>query len=190
MGAAEAIALVPYSSVAAVRDPTDQLDAIFFEASATQSFANVQSRAAFRERWLGRYLHHYPNDAFLAVTPSNDVIGYIVGCLHDPSRIPLFSDISYFKAFANLTAQYPAHLHINVHAGYRSKGIGAELIERFIAHAAEAGSPGVHLVTGANSRNVRFYNRQGFIERGRHGCKGVASVFLARGLARARPGDI
>ena len=35
---------------------TGQLDAIFFEASGTKSFASEEARAAFRERWFARYL--------------------------------------------------------------------------------------------------------------------------------------
>ncbi len=190
MNAAQDCRIRPYRDAVSTADPTLALEKIFFEASATQSFANAEERSAFYERWLGRYLHHYPNDAYLAVTLSNEVVGYVVGCLDDPAGLPLFSDIAYFEAFAHLTAQYPAHLHINVDARYRSAGIGAQLIARFITHAENAGSPGVHLVTGADSRNVRFYNRQGFVERGRQVSNGVGSVFLARGLAAAAPGDV
>ena len=42
-------------------------------------------------------------------------------------------------------------------------------------------APGVHVVTSADSDNVRFYNRKGFIEAGR--TKGSRPlVFLARAL--------
>ena len=34
------------------------IDAVFFEASNTKSFADAAARRTFRERWLGRYLVH------------------------------------------------------------------------------------------------------------------------------------
>ena len=61
--------------------------------------------------------------------------------------------------------RFPAHLHINLAAAFRSQGIGAQLIEAFAGHAKRAGAPGMHAVTGKGMRNVRFYIRCGFTER-------------------------
>ena len=79
-------------------------------------------------------------------------------------------------------ARYPAHLHINVAAGARSRGIGERLIEAFEHHATANGAPGVHIVTGAGMRNVGFYDRLGFREvaRTRRGAGTV--VMLAKAL--------
>jgi GNAT superfamily N-acetyltransferase len=57
---------------------------------------------------------------------------------------------------------YPAHLHMNVEAGYRGRGIGAALIERYTRDLRAAGVPGVHLFCGEAPR--RFYARQGFTD--------------------------
>lgn len=190
MCAARDVQIQPYAQVAAGGDPSTMLDAIFFEASATRCFVDANERAAFRERWLGRYLLHFPSDAFLAVAANGDIVGYVVGCLDDPAGNSLFSDIDYFETFAHQTTRYPAHLHINVDADTRSAGVGARLLTRFVARAASAGSPGVHVVTGMNSRNVRFYNRQGFVERGRHMSNDTGIVFLARKLEAGAPRDI
>jgi GNAT superfamily N-acetyltransferase len=57
---------------------------------------------------------------------------------------------------------YPAHLHMNVEAGYRGHGIGAALMDRYTGDLAAAGVPGVHLFCGDAPR--RFYARQGFTE--------------------------
>ena len=138
------------------------VDTIFFAASQTQSFASSAAKEAFRERWLGRYLEHYRENFFLAIDPRGRIAGYLAGCLVDPSRQGLFADIAYFAEIADLTRDYPAHLHINVDASWRNRGIGALLIEAFCAHAAKAGAPGVHVVTGAHSRNGPFYARNGF----------------------------
>lgn len=139
------------------------------------------ARAAFRERWLGRYLRDHPQFAYLALDASGDVVGYVVGAIADPVSSARFADVGYFAAFGDLTSRYPAHLHVNMAPVFRNQGIGGQLIRAFVAGAKRSGAPGVHVVTSANSDNVRFYNRKGFIEAGR--TKGSRPlVFLARAL--------
>lgn len=158
-----------------------QLDAIFFQSSNTKTFANDAARAAFRERWLGRYLTAYPQWFYVARS-NGSVAGYLAGCLDDPAQIPLFSDIALFKTFAHLTAAYPAHLHVNLAPEHRSAGIGSMLIERFCDDARLAGASGVHVMTGKMARNVSFYVRNGFREIADTGDGASAVVFLARHL--------
>jgi GNAT superfamily N-acetyltransferase len=57
---------------------------------------------------------------------------------------------------------FPAHLHMNVDAGHRRRGIGAVLIERYARNLGQAGVPGVHLFCGAEPRP--FYARNGFTD--------------------------
>ncbi len=161
------------------------LDAIFFEASATKSFASEKERQAFRERWLGRYLEHDPEWVYLALNANDTLVGYLLGSLDDPARTPRFRDIGYFKDFAALTEAYPAHLHVNLAPAYRNVGIGAQLIDTFAVAAARAGATGVHVVTGASARNIGFYARNGFREIGRATSNTNEVVFLARRLSRA-----
>ena len=78
--------------------------------------------------------------------------------------------------------RYPAHLHINLGPAFRSRGIGARLIEAFAAVARARGAPGMHVVTGEGMRNVRFYQRCGFVEAGRTTWNGRPIIFLARSL--------
>lgn len=138
------------------------LDIVFFEASATRSFATEEERSAFRRRWLGNYLLRDSSCCFMALDATGAVVGYVVGSLSEPSGDPRFADLTYFRDFSSWTRQYPAHLHINVAPQYRSAGVGARLIEAFQRHAAAAGAPGVHVVTGEGLRNVGFYRRHGF----------------------------
>lgn len=139
------------------------MEAIFFAASATQTFADAAAKAVFRERWLGRFLDHYPQGTFVAVERgSGTVVGYVIGAVGNPADDPRFADIAYFNDLAHLTAQYPAHLHINLAERARSRGLGGRLIEAFVAHAREHGAQGVHIVTSKSSRNRTFYARQGF----------------------------
>jgi GNAT superfamily N-acetyltransferase len=137
-------------------------DAIFFEASNTQSFASAEERARFRHRWLGRYLDDFPEWAFLARDAEGEVAGYLVGCIDDPGQDARFEDVGYFALLAAETARYPAHLHVNVRADLRGSGLGARLVAAFLTEARRAGVRGVHVVTSEGARNVGFYLANGF----------------------------
>ncbi len=143
-----------------------EIDAIFFEASNTKTFADDAARSAFRERWLGRYLARERQWAYLAIARDGGVAGYLVGSI-DAARQQ--SDSGYSPEFAALAAEYPAHLHVNLAPAFRNRGIGRELISAFAADAARAGAIGLHVITAAGARNVGFYERAGFHTLGR--CK-------------------
>jgi GNAT superfamily N-acetyltransferase len=169
-------------------DIGDQVDAIFFASSGRSSFASPEDRAAFRERWLGRYLKGGSDVVLIADDRSGAVAGYLVGALDDPAGQERFADIDYFRgAFRDLCRRYPAHLHINLAAAARNRGIGARLIAAFAGYAAAAGAPGLHVVTAKGARNVRFYARCGFAEAGATSWNGREVVFLAKPLERGRP---
>jgi GNAT superfamily N-acetyltransferase len=162
------------------------VEEIFFTSSAVQQFSDADARARFRERWLARYLEHYSESFFVALARDQDhaqtekVIGYLAGCLRDPRNDPLFADLAYYAAFAPLCDTYPAHLHINVAAEARSRGVGAALIAAFAAQCAAARLPGLHLVTGEGARNVRFYERCGFRQLATTESNGKPVVFMGR----------
>lgn len=63
---------------------------------------------------------------------------------------------------AGFTETHPAHLHMNVEAECRRRGIGAALIERYARDLGAAGVPGIHLFCGAAPRP--FYARNGFTD--------------------------
>ena len=159
-----------------------QVDAIFFETS-TRAFAPGPERDAFRERWLGRYLQGGSDVILLALHGPDTVAGYLVGALENPAEQERFADIDYFRThFAEACRRFPAHLHINLAARFRSRGIGATLIDAFAEHARAAGAPGMHIVTGSNMRNVRFYERCGFMRQAVAQRAGGEAVFLGRAL--------
>jgi GNAT superfamily N-acetyltransferase len=60
------------------------------------------------------------------------------------------------------TRTFPAHLHMNLEAAHRRRGIGAALIERYARDLRAAGVPGIHLFCGAAPR--AFYARHGFVD--------------------------
>lgn len=158
------------------------LDVLFFETSTTKSFTSPEARAAFRERWLGRYLVHDPHLLYLALRPDGGLAGYLAGCLDDPAVTPRFSDLPYFQDFAPHTRVFPAHLHVNVAPACQGQGIGSRLLATFAEDAARAGTPGVHAVTAKGAANTLFYRRQGFRELGETRWNGRDIVLLGRRL--------
>jgi GNAT superfamily N-acetyltransferase len=158
------------------------LDAVFFAASNTQTFADAAERARFRERWLGRYLTHDSQWAYVAASGGERVAGYLVASLDDPALAPRFSDLAYFARLAHLTKRFPAHLHINLAPSFRGAGTGSRLINQFITDARGAGAPGAHVVTSRGARNAGFYLRNGFREEGSDGEGAKEVIFLARAL--------
>ena len=65
--------------------------------------------------------------------------------------------------------RYPAHLHLNLRPHLRGRRVGAELVERFLAHAKAHGVTGTcAAVRGDNAAACRFFQRLGFKEIYRH----------------------
>lgn len=184
----EGVSIVAYATLDEQQrvDVGRAFDRIFFAASSVQSFRDAAHREAFRWLWLGRYLAQEPTEAFAAIV-DDKVCGYLVGSLIDPAPRAAFRELTYFQDFAAATAQYPAHLHINVDEKFRSLGIGGRLIERFGAHASAQRVGGMHIVTGDGMRNVGFYTRLGFHEVARAPRNGGVVVMLAKLLDGDRP---
>jgi GNAT superfamily N-acetyltransferase len=158
------------------------MESVFFEASPTKVFASEADRVRFRDMWLDRYVAHFPQFAFVALDPNNQVLGYVIGAADDPARDPAFADIAYFRAFAALTEAYPAHLHINLTESARNHGLGGRLIATFAEAVRAAGARGLHVVTSEGARNRGFYARQGFELKTSAQWLGASIVFLARTL--------
>jgi GNAT superfamily N-acetyltransferase len=159
-----------------------QIDDIFFKASG-RTFLSAAERAAFRERWLGRYLQGGTDVVLLALDRAGVVAGYLVGALNDPAGQERFADIGYLRTdFRDLCRRYPAHLHVNLAPASRGRRLGARLVAAFAARAAHGGAPGMHVVTGGTARNLRFYLRCGFARLGSARWHGREVAFLAKAL--------
>jgi GNAT superfamily N-acetyltransferase len=141
-----------------------EIDNIFFASSAKQDFTSSQEKGSFRERWLGRYIANHRESFFVALDEPGCVIGYLAGCLKNPTELAHFSDIEYFQTIRDVCRDYPAHLHINVAPQWRNHGLGAALAARFVLWASLHSVEGIHLVTSRTSRSIPFYRRSGFRE--------------------------
>jgi len=142
-----------------------QAERIFFATAYTNSFDSAEARQAFLKRWFGNYSETYPQTFLLAFDPDAGVTGYLAGCVDSFSQASesIIGEIDYFTpSFCAALKNYPSHFHINVEPSRQGKGIGHLLVAQFERICAGAGSPGVHVVTSASSRAVKFYETCGF----------------------------
>ena len=67
------------------------------------------------------------------------------------------------KHCADISADYPAHLQINVLPSFQNRGIGRALIDTLIARLRGEGITGVHVVLKqSNTSAIAFFERLGF----------------------------
>lgn len=66
------------------------------------------------------------------------------------------------KVIRDIRRDYPAHLHMNLDAACRGKGVGRKLFERYCDDLGARGVKGVHLFCGA--KPIQFYEAVGFKE--------------------------
>jgi ribosomal protein S18 acetylase RimI-like enzyme len=79
--------------------------------------------------------------------------------IHRPLRTP-----------ERIASAYPSHLHINLLQRLQGRGVGRQLIDRWLSRMRELGSRGAHLAVGiANPRAIGFYRKYGFSELERTG---------------------
>lgn len=93
--------------------------------------------------------------------------------LRYPADMKCKSDIERFflarmhadRTTVNVSAGYPAHLHINLLPEAQGQGQGTRLIDRFTGQLKEQSVSGVYLHTGADNRAaISFYGKQGFAQ--------------------------
>lgn len=122
--------------------------------------------AAYQRRWMPRLLTRY---GALSGPPVTDEEQRIDGMLHVERW--LLPEL----------AAHPAHLHVNLLAGYRGSGHGRELIDTFLPSVAAAGAASCYLVVrAANTNAQKFYARLGWqpID-----VPGAQDIYLARPTA-------
>lgn len=112
-----------------------------FAAEDTRAFEDWAERS-----WWPALRDHYPDST------GTDPDAELIRAIHQPQR-----------ASDAVTAEYPAHLHIDLLPRVQGKGYGRQLIERVLAVLRQKQIRGVHLVVGAeNASAMAFYRRLGF----------------------------
>lgn len=143
---------------------------IFWETAFTSEFDSPNDAAAYVYKYCSWY--HENAAELVYVAADRSVLGYICGVLDTGAHHDLAELAEHIPLFSDLYDRYPSHLHINITASARGRGIGSQLVERFTEAVRASGSPGVHLVTGADASNANFYRRNGFTdEYTRHGAR-------------------
>ena len=65
---------------------------------------------------------------------------------------------------ADIVAQYPAHIHMNLLPRLRGQRVGTRLLQMWIAQAQAAGVSGIHLgASPSNAGGIAFWTRSGFV---------------------------
>jgi ribosomal protein S18 acetylase RimI-like enzyme len=139
-------------------------ESVFWETANTSVFESEDQRSAFREKYFGYYLTAEPKHFLIAFADDSrpTVLGYICGVAETRRHRALYGLAEHIPMFDDLYDEFPAHLHINLTAASRGRGLGTRLLEEFSDRMAAAGAAGVHLVTSTGARNVSFYRRAGF----------------------------
>jgi ribosomal protein S18 acetylase RimI-like enzyme len=109
--------------------------------------------AAAEASWWPRLRVRYPDAPTSgALTPDQELHRWI----HHPPPTP-----------AELLADYPAHLHIDLLPRAQGLGLGRRLIDTLLGVLRDRGAPGVHLgVDAGNHRAMGFYEHLGFTRLG------------------------
>jgi ribosomal protein S18 acetylase RimI-like enzyme len=149
-------------------------------------------KPSFVEVWTLYYLKQEP-ECISVATQDEVVVGYLTGCV-DTALAPQSLNAQIMKhgllfrpgtagflwrgIFDSIKDQHgaraafrderwPAHLHINLLPVARGSGLGRALMERWLAHLSNSGSPGCHLSTLVeNTGAVAFFARMGFTRYG------------------------
>jgi len=169
--------LEPKPALLAIRD-------IFFDSSARQHFASPEEKIEFFDRWTRYYITEEPDLIYLAVEDDAKVLGYLMGCADSKAALPYYEErLKSYAVFADQFERFPAHLHINFRSEARGQGIGSRLIEHFAGRLVERGIPGLHIVTGADAENRRFYSKNKFSFELKRRWREVELLFMGRDLS-------
>ncbi|MGF1620695.1 MAG: GNAT family N-acetyltransferase [Rhodomicrobiaceae bacterium] len=152
--------IVALSEMDAGAEMRSEVEAIFFAGAATQAFSSTEARDAYRDLWLGRYMRAFPELFLVALDDDGRAAGYLAGSpVSDATPLP---GPDYYRLFPRtLIEACPAHLHVNIRADLRRRGLGEMLIAAFRRECISRGLPGFHAVTAAESRAAHFFARCG-----------------------------
>ncbi|HVY79794.1 MAG TPA: GNAT family N-acetyltransferase, partial [Steroidobacteraceae bacterium] len=152
----------------------------------------LDDRQLFCDAMYAYYTDLEPEHAWVACADT-EVVGFVVGCIDSSVRrrrwlARILPRLAYGVLRGKYTIgartwrhsarmmkaaiaprpkiderRYPAHLHLNVHAAWRSQGIGRQLLAASLDQLRALRVRGVHLkTTSLNTSAVRLYERAGF----------------------------
>jgi GNAT superfamily N-acetyltransferase len=163
-------------------DYIDSLKHIFFTSSHTKSFDSEEAKEKFFMTWAGNYLKEYPQYFYFAFE-DDFLLGYLCGCPNSHDAVKNLK-IPGLAVFENEFEKYPAHLHINCHPESRGKGVGRKLIETYVEDLKKNNVPGLHIITGEDADNIKFYEKTNFDYKTLKPFKNVNLCFMGRDLSK------
>ena len=152
-----------YSDLEAPEALRSQIEEILLVSANPRRVADEASRAAFLDRWLTPYLEAYPEQLLLALEEAEDgqVLGVLNGC-PDSAGATVFRDLHpYYRLFADLYEDYPAHFHVNCHPEHRGRGLATRLVATAVAESRGQHARVCLHVGAANQPARRAYARAG-----------------------------
>ena len=156
-----------------------QLREIYFESSARKVFADEKEKEAFFQKYMGWYLTHYPEYAWVAL--GDKVLGYVV-VSPTSSEEELNKIQPHLEVFSEYFHDYPANLHINLHHESRGLGVGQKLMQMVFESLQKHNIRGLHIMTSSDARNKSFYARLGFSFEVQLPFNGVSILFMGKSL--------
>jgi GNAT superfamily N-acetyltransferase len=166
----------------------EQVRQIFFGTSVVQVFPSEQTKSQFEWKYLGWYLETHKNLFFVAdssetaeaVDHQSQILGYIACCPDTQRASSLIDANPSLKVFTDLYEEFPAHLHINLSADARGKGLGSLLIQHLESKLKKQGVKGLHLLTSPDARNRSFYAKNGFQFEMKRPYKDASLLFMGK----------
>lgn len=128
-------------------------------------------RVEFAERWVGPYRVLRPDWTFVAEAEGR-LAGYLTGSpdslAFEEERRRAFKPEPDAREFfpmdfrLELWSRHPAHLHMNVAAAVRRRGVGAALVAAFMFALRETGAPSAHVICGEAAST--YWRKAGFTD--------------------------
>ncbi len=157
-----------------------ELEDIYIESSMAGTFKDPEAFKTFLWKYLGFYLHYYPEFIWVALGSDLECLGYVLGAPRSDHE-ELLKIQPHLKLFENCFKRFPAHLHLNCHKSYRGVGIGGELVRTF-ENDIKTISSGLHIITTTDARNRSFYLRHGLSNEFKMFYKNTPLVLMAKDL--------
>lgn len=142
-------------------DDFNEIREIFWVTSGKSLFESDLEKKKFEYKYLGYYFEN-ARELFLIYKEKN-VLGYICS-VQDITKHPfLLNSSDYHKYFQSHYDKYPSELHINMHPKSQGMGLGSKLINALLLKLSGSTIHGSFLITDSSSRNVNFYEKNGYI---------------------------
>ena len=158
-----------------------QVEDIFLESSAVQSFESATEKKKFIYKYLEYYKIRYP-ELFIVASVQDKIMGYICASSDTISDNELFKSQPHLESFTDYYPEFPAHLHINCHRESRGLGVGSILVKALESVLGQKSIKGLHLITTEDARNVKFYEKNNYSKIYRAAYNGANLILMGKPL--------